>query len=406
MSMTIRRRARLEAAGRAPGGRRRPGLAAVIACYLAGAFLLLALAYALAPHPAAPPGPVSTWDYQREVVALDGGGGLNAYARQTLRATAWLTRGAIERQRDVHRLSALDLLAGAPAARRVAAWRQAHRLPLEGATLVAVLALAGWGAWRRRPGRSWLVALLVVLGATLLLTQPQAATRLAGQAGVEVPNLVLRAGVAGDPNAEVARAGGAEPAERTVAGRYWTAFVAEPLSRLQTGTTVLASAPPTGKPGLLAGLRGRVRAVGDWAVGRHGLERAVIATLALTYVLPSALLLVALAMLAACAQALVWLLLVAAPLLAPLAADPRRRRPLLRYWLLPLAAAAGLLAAAGLGALLVARAAELLHAADAEAGLLLAGSTVPVLAAALAVRRLVRRWRGRPRVIVLRGGVA
>jgi hypothetical protein len=199
--------------------------------------------------------------------------------------------------------------------------------------------------------------------------------------------------------------------QRTIAGRYWTAFVGEPLSRLQTGTTVLATAPPTAKAGVLGFLRGRVTAVGDWAVGRHGLERAVIATLALAYVVPFALLLVVLAMLAACAQAMVWLLCLVGPLVAPLAADPRRRRAVLRLWLLPLAAAVGLLACSALGALVVVRGAELAHAADAYLGMLLAGSTAPVLVAVLAVRRLLRRraqGQGptRPRVVVARGGVA
>ncbi len=165
--------------------------------------------------------------------------------------------------------------------------------------------------------------------------------------------------------------------QRTVATRYWTAFVGEPLSRLQTGTTVLATAPPAGKAGVLGTLRARVTAVGDWAVGRRGPERAVIATLALAYVLPFALALVALAMLASCAQTLVWLLALAGPLVAPLAVDPRHRRAVLRWWLVPLAAALALLAGAALASLVVIRVAELTHAADAYLGMLLAGSTVP-----------------------------
>ena len=181
--------------------------------------------------------------------------------------------------------------------------------------------------------------------------------------------------------------------QRTVAGRYWTAFVGEPLSRLQTGTTVLATAPPEAKPGVLGSLRARVTAVGDWAIGRRGPERAVIATLALAYVLPFALALVALAMLASCAQALVWLLALAGPLVAPLAVDPRRRRAVLRWWLVPLAAALALLTAAALAALAVIRVAELTHAADAYLGMLLAGSAAPLLAAALAIRHLLARRR-------------
>ena len=435
--MTIRR-GRPPARPRTP--RRVPATATVLAAYLVIAFLVLAGVFALRPHqgpaPAAP-----TWDYQRETVALQGGGGLNAYARWAVRSVAWLTRGSIERQRDVHRLSPLDFLAGEAAARSLAGWRERHRLPLEGATLAAVGALAAWGTLRRRPGRVWLVALLLLLGLTLLVTRPQTATRLAAEAGTRVPNLLLRAGASGDPSGTVAagsgtatdrrgtgtgleRAGtptgpaaadpGAEAVQRTVAGRYWTAFVAEPLSRLQTGTTVLATVPPDGKPGVLGFLRARVAAVGDWTVGRRGPERAVIATLALAYVVPFALLLIALAMLASCAQALVWLLLLAAPLVAPLAVDPRRRGAVVRYWLVPLAAALVLLAGSALAALVVIRVAELTHAADAYVGMLLAGSTAPVVAAALAIRRLLRRHprpsprqpSRRQRVVVLRGGAA
>jgi hypothetical protein len=410
VSMTLRR-------GRHPArqsrGRRQdagPAMATVLVAYLVAAFVLLATVYALRPHRGAAP-PAPTWDYQRETVALEGGGGFNAYARWAVRSTAWLTRGSIERQRDVHRLSPLDFLAGEAGARALAGWRERHRLPLEGATLAAAAGLAAWGTMRRRPGRVWLVALLVLLGLTVLVTRPQTATRLAGQAGVAVPNLVLRGGVQGDPSGSVATTPGARAAQRTIAGRYWTAFVGEPLSRLQTGTTVLATAPPADKAGVLGFVRGRVTAVGDWAVGRHGLERAVIATLALAYVVPFALLLVVLAMLAACAQAMVWLLCLAGPLVAPLAVDPRRRRAVLRLWLLPLAAAVGLLACSALGALVVVRAAELAHAADAYLGMLLAGSTAPVAVAVVVVRRLVRRARGQdgsgnPKVIVARGGVA
>ena len=397
--MTIRR-------GRPPArpARAAPGTARVLAAYLAAAFLLLAVVFALRPATGpAPPAP--TWDYQRETVALEGGGTLNAYARWAVRTTASVTRGSIERQRDVHRLSPLDHLAGQPAATSLAGWRERHRLPLEGATLAAVCALAAWGTLRRRPGRAWLVALLVLVGLTLLVTRPQTATSLAAQAGTAVPNLLLRAGATADPSGSVATTAdpavpsAAEAVQRTVAARYWTAFVGEPLSRLQTGTTVLATAPPAGKAGVLGTLRARVTAVGDWAVGRRGPERAVIATLALAYVLPFALLLVALAMLASCAQALVWLLALAGPLVAPLAVDPRHRRAVLRWWLVPLAAALALLAAAALAALVVIRVAELTHAADAYLGMLLAGSTAPLLAAALAIRHLRRHRPARPQAL-------
>src|SRR4029453_3027338 len=111
----------------------------------------------------------------------------------------------------------------------------------------------------------------------LLVTRPQSATALAARAGTALPNLVQRAAATTDPSTSVATAAapgrrgseaaqgtaagagtqarrppagvsGAEGVQRTVAGRYWTAFVGEPLSRLQTGTTVLATAPPEAKP--------------------------------------------------------------------------------------------------------------------------------------------------------------
>ena len=421
MSMTIRR-GRPPASPARPRVRRDPpGTAKVLAAYLAAAFVLLAVVFTLRPAqgpvPAAP-----TWDYQRETVALKGGGALNAYARWAVRATAWLARGSIERQRDIHRLSPLDFLAGEDGAATLAAWRQRHRLPLEGATIAAVAALAAWGTLRRRPGRIWLAALLMLVGLTVLVTRPQAATSLAARAGTAVPDLLERtAGTAG-AGGRVAPTG-ADAVQRTLAGRYWTAFVGEPLSRLQTGTTVLAGAPPAAKAGVLGWLGSRVAAVGGWAVGRHGFERAVIATLALAYALPFALALVALAMLASCAQALVWLLALAGPLVAPLAIDPGRRRAVLRWWLVPLGAALALLAAAALAALAVIRVAELTHAADAYVGMLLAGSTAPLLAAALAARRLAgrhrpvrpralpgrgspRQARRRPKAVAVRGGAA
>jgi hypothetical protein len=423
--MTIRR-------GRPPArpraARPAPGTARVLAAYLAAAFVLLAVVFAL--RPAKGPAPAAPiWDYQRETVALEGGGTLNAYARWAVGTTASVTRGSIERQRDVHRLSPLDFLAGQPAATAVAGWRERHRLPLEGATLAAVTALAAWGTLRRRPGRAWLVALLTVVGLTLLVTHPQTAATLAAKAGTGVPNLILRAGATADPSESVATAGAggvaaggssaAEAVQRTIATRYWAAFVGEPLSRLQTGTTVLATAPPAAKPGVLRSLRARVTAVGDWAVGRRGPERAVIVTLALAYVLPFALALVALAMLASCAQTLVWLLALAGPLVAPLAVDPRHRRAVLHWWLVPLTAAVALLATTALAALVVIRAAELTHAADAYIGMLLAGATAPLLAAALAIRHLRRARPPRPHALpsprsarqpakpaILRGGAA
>lgn len=389
---------------RASGGGR---LRILVAAYLAGACVVLAVVFLAFPHRAGgPPAPGSrTWDYQLETVALQGRGVLNAYARGAVRATAWLARGSIERQRDVHRLNLLEYLAGEPAAAAAGRFVGAHRLALEGATIALLVGLAAYGVLRRPEGLRWLVAILVLLAVTAVVTRPLSATRLAGQAGVAVPNLVLRAAVQGDPTQELR--GGTQQVQEALASRYWTAFVAEPLSRLQTGTGVLAGAGPTSKPGVLGFLRGKVGAVNDWAIGRHGIERSVISTFAVVYVLPFALVLCALAMLATCAQALVFLLCLAAPVAVALAVEPRWRRPVLRWWLVPLATAVGLLSAAVLASFLVVRVAELLHASDDYAGLLLAGSAWPMLAGALLARRWMRRRRAtRRRPIVVRGGVA
>ena len=221
---------------------------------------------------------------------------------------------------------------------------------------------------------------------------PSSATRLAGEAGVAVPNLALRAAVQGDPTQELR--GGTQQVQEALASGYWTAFVAEPLSRLQTGTAVLANAPPARKPGVLGFLRGRIGAVNDWAVGRHGVERSVISTFAVVYVLPFALVLCVLAMLATCAQALLFVLCLAGLLALPFAVEgPRRRGALVRYWLLPVLACVVLLALTSLGSFAVMRLAEALHRSDEYVGLLLAGSTWPVVIAALLVRRTIRRRR-------------
>src|SRR6266540_811394 len=390
-----------------PAGSRRHSLWTVLAAYLAGTFVLLAIVFLAPPQRSGrlPTPSARTWDYQLETVALQGRGLLNAYARGAVKATAWLARSSIERQRDVHRLNLLEYLAGEPAAAATARFVDAHRLVLEGATIALLVGLAAYGVLRRPAGHRWMVAILALLAVTTVATRPLSASRLAGEAGVAVPNLVLRAAVHGDPTQELR--GGTQQVQEALASRYWTAFVAEPLSRLQTGTAVLADAAPTRKPGVLGFLRGKVGAVNDWAVGRHGIERSVISTFAVVYLLPFALVLCALAILATCAQALLFLLCLAGPVALAMVVEPRWRRGVLRWWLAPLAAAVGLLSIAVLASFLVVRVAELLHASDEYAGLLLAGSAWPVLAGALLARRFVRRRRAaRRRPIVVLGGAA
>src|SRR6266545_2104982 len=389
-----------------PAGAHRHSLWTLLAAYLTGTFILLAIVFLVLPHRpgSLPPPRARTWDYQLETVALQGHGLLNAYARGAVRTTAWLARSSIERQRDVHRLNLLEYLAGEPAARGLTRWVGANHLALEGGTIALLVGLAAYGMLRRPAGREWLVVVLVLLALTAVVTRPVTTTRLAGQAGVAVPGLVLGAAVQGDASRELR--GGGEQVQQALASRYWVAFVAEPLSRLQTGTSVLSSAPPTGKPGIVGYLGGRVHAVNDWAIGRHGVERSVISTLAVIYVLPFALALCALAMLATCAQALLFLLCLAGPFALALAAEPRWRRHVLRYWLVPLGVAVALLSGVALASFLVVRVAELLHASDDYLGLLLAGSAWPMLAIVVLARRWRHRRRDQRRPIVVRGGVA
>jgi hypothetical protein len=365
----------------------------VLAPYLGATILLLATVFALNPHRAGDPrAPAAAWDYQRELVAVDGRGAGNAYARTAIRAAAGMAKGSIERQRDVFRLNLLDFLVGRSLAGDVGAWRDAWRLPLQGGTTVLVAALIAYGVLRRPGRRLWLVAALLLVAATVVVTRPYTTTRLAAAPGVAVPELTTRAAAALRLDGDGVDA---EQVRERLAGRYWTEFVAYPLSRLQSGGTTLAESPPTAKPGLLDLLRRRVVVVNDWAVGRHGPERALIASSATLYVLPFALLLGVLAMVATCAQAMLYLLCLGALVAGPLAAEARWRRAILTWWLLPLAAAAALLAAAGLASLFVLWLGQLVHAADEQLSVLVAGSIGPLAAGVLASRwlRRVRRER-------------
>jgi hypothetical protein len=384
-------------------------LLTVLGCYVAIAFVLLTAVLAVRSpqrgHAGAPGTPAAPWDYQQEQVTIQGRGVLNAYARWAITADAWAARGSIERQRDLYRLNLLDYAAGEPAAGALAGWRQRERVPLEGATIALALGLAAYGVLRRPAGRAWVLALLLLASVTLALTRPITGVRLAAAPTVALPNATLGAVVRGSGPGGLGVTQAGERAREEMAARYWSLSVSRPLSRLQTGTPILAGARPAQRGGVLAALRRQVGAVNDWAGGRHGLERAVIASLALAYLLPFAVLLAAGAMVAACAQTIVYVLLLGGPFVAPLALWPRWRRPLLRWWLTPLVGAAALLALATLGSLLVFRVGELLRGSDEEVSLLLAGSVWPLLLAVLVRWKLVRRRNAR-RPAAAEGGTA
>jgi len=371
----------------------------VLVPYLAATFVLLAVVFAMAPHRTGAPAS-GTWDYQREVVGIHGGGAGNAYARAAIRATAWMTKGSIERQRDLFRVNLLGFLAGRPLAGGVGAWRDAHRLPLEGGTIAVLVGLIAYGVLRRPASRAWVVAALLLLVLTVALTRPLATERLAATPGVAIPDLVTR--LAASAQADPGQGPATGEVRERLAARYWTSFVAYPLSRLQTGSPVLAGSPPTAKAGILELLRRRIAGVNDWAVGRHGTERALVATTGVVYVLPFAFALAALAMVATCAQALLYLLCLAGLVAIPVAVDARRRRAVVTWWLLPLAGAVALLVAGAMLSLLVLWLGETVHAADEEVGLLLAGSIGPVAAVVLA-GRAARRARRLRRVAAVGG---
>jgi hypothetical protein len=382
--------ARIPAA--APVDRDRVRFRTLLFRYLAVGFILLATVVVANPGAPDAPGDPDPWDYQREQVTIQGRGLLNAYARVGVQATAWLTKSSIERQRDMLRLSLFDALVGAGAAESVGGWRARNADLLEAGTKAALLGLIAWGVVRRPAWRNLTVAALLLVVATVVVTRPYSTVEAAAGPGVFVPNAVLGMVTRIAPDGAVGDQAGPEPTQRRLLTGYWRSFVAHPLSRMQTGTTVLAEAPPGKKASVLDALRKNVSAVNDWAVGRRGPERAFIATSALGYVLPFAVGLGALAMIAACAQTLLFLLCLGGLFALPLAVAGRRhRRALVRFWLAPLLGSVAVLAAASLLSFVVVRAAETLHASDEYVGLLLAGSTWPALAAFLIGRWLTRR---------------
>ena len=256
--------------------------------YLAVGFILLAtvvVANPGAPNAGADPDP---WDYQREQVDVQGRGALNAYARTAVRATAWLAKSSIERQRDMLRLSLFDVLVGAGAAESLGGFRAANAQLLEAATKAALLGLIAWGVVRRPAWRRLAVAALLLVVVTVVLTRPYTTVELAARPGVTVPNTMLAVVTRVAPDGAMGSDADGEPTQRRLLTQYWRSFVAHPLSRMQTGTTVLAEAPPGKKANVLEALRKNVSAVNDWAVGHRGPERAFIATSALGYVLPFA----------------------------------------------------------------------------------------------------------------------
>jgi hypothetical protein len=372
---------------------------AILFRYLAIAFMLLALLAVANPHgPGDTSGPASRpWDYQRQSIDVEGRGLLNIYSRAAMRGTAWLTRASIERQRDVYRLNLLDFLVGDSTAGRLIAFRSANSTVLEVGTEVLIVALVAYGILLRPSRRTWALALLLLVGGTFLVTKPDATVRAAAAPGVAIPNVMLDVVATAAPSDRIKAGGQPQQVMQSLAGQYWTSFVSHPLSRLQTGSGVLATARPESRSTVLSALRKGISSVNDWAIGRHGPERTFISTSALGYVLPFAVVLGVLAMLATCAQALLFLLCLAGLFVLPFAVEgPQRRGAIVRYWLLPVLGCTVLLALTSLGSFAVMRLAEALHRSDEYIAVLLAGSTWPLVVAVLLVRRAIRRRRLSP----------
>jgi hypothetical protein len=153
--------------------------------YLAAAFVLLAVVVVVNPHRPDAAGPGATpWDYQHEQVDVEGRGALNAYARVTVSATAWLAKASIERQRDVFRLNLFDFLVGSGSAEAVGGFRAANGPGLEAATKAAILGLVLYGLLLRPARRSWAVAVLLLLVATVAITRPYGTVEAAARPGV------------------------------------------------------------------------------------------------------------------------------------------------------------------------------------------------------------------------------
>jgi hypothetical protein len=277
-----------------------------------------------------------------------------------------------------------------PLAYRVGVWRDANATYLLTVVLTAIVVLALGGTMTRPFQPRWLVTLGVVLIWSVTAAYPRAVLYAAGLPGEATTRLVIA--VAGPTTP-----GGADPrmARARLGEQYWTAFVTQPHSRVQTGTSVLAQAPPEQRAGLLDTLTRKVAAIAGRVNGDHAAERAVTGVLALASAVVFAAAVTVCSMLGWLAQSLLFLLCLAACTLFPvLVGDARARRLLPRWWLLPTLGALGLTAVGTLGSILTTKAAVVLAGTGEAVGRLFTGSAFALLLVLLAVRwgrRLARR---------------
>jgi hypothetical protein len=361
----------------------------VLRGYLAGVFLLLLLVLAVTPPAPQAEQPGRAPAHRLEPVQVRGGG-LNNFTRWAIQGAAWSTAQAVDRQGDLLAPSPLVSRLLGPLTRRVGVWRDANRAFLLSIVLTAIVVLVLGGILTRPVQLRWLLVLGVVLVWSVTAAYPRAVLRAASLPGDAATRLVVA--VAGP-----ATPGGADPgaAQARLGEQYWTAFVTQPYSRVQTGTSVLAQAPPAQRASLLNTLARKVASIAGRVNGDHALERAVTGVLALASAVVFALAVTACSALGWLAQSLLFLLCLAAVVGFPvLVGDARARRLLPRWWLLPLLGALGLTVAGTLGSILAAKAAVALAGTGEAVGRLCTGSIVALLLVLLAVRwwrRLARR---------------
>jgi hypothetical protein len=358
----------------------------VLGRYLAGIFVLTTLVLVTAPAaPSERPKPTAAPALER--IQVDGGG-INTLTRTGMRAAAWTAAHAVQRQRDLLAPGPLASRLLGPLATRLNAWRALNADRLAWSAVTAVAVLVGYGVLGRPRSRTWALMVLLLLAWTVAATRPQATLRAAQTPGLATSRVAI---VLVSPHDDDRPA----VAQAKLGDAFWTAFVTQPYSRVQTGSSILAQAPPEQRTGLLGLLGRQVAQLNQRMTGGHGLERALIATLALASTLPFAAAVAACAMAAWLAQSLLLLLCLASLVTVPLLLLDGHARPLLvRWWLRPLAGALALVAAATLASIGVTELAVALAGAGEAIARLLTGAVFAALLVGLTGWWL-RRWARR-----------
>jgi hypothetical protein len=333
------------------------------------------------PSPSEQPDP--TVAHRLEQIRVDGRGPLTSLGRVTLHASAWLAAVTVDRQRALLDPTPLASRVGQPLTAVLHTWHDPANQPVQIVALVLVMALAAATALARQGRRSFAVALVGMLLAAVAVTRPATVLAVAGFPGHVAAGFALRvvgtpapSPLLGAPSLQVDP--GLVDAQRQLGDAWWTAFVTANVSRADTATPILTQAPPAKRSGLLDHLQRTLIGGRDGSAG--GLQRVVVGVSALVSTGVFAAFASALAALAWISQTLLFVLVLAALVLAPLACDPRWWRILGRYWLAPMAAVLVLLFASALGTWLVTSAAVTFAGAGEWLLSLLSGSTVAIAA--------------------------